>query len=282
MKGLGTLVNIVTVLAGSSLGMLIGRRLPERIRQTVLIEAAGAGTAYHVTIHEGGEIAVRGAGSTATVGGPLYVLDGTIGVDDGGMVAADYIDVDFEGTLQGNNGVIDPNSPIVNNGFILPGGYGAGTLTIDGGLSHDAGGVLSVELGGATAGTEYDVLVVTEDVTLSGGLVVDLIDDYDPPGGSTFEVLTADTLSGTFAYEVVPTFPDERGMVVTYTPTSVQLTVEGLVIPGDLDGDGDVDLNDLAILLASYGIDAGGDIDGDGDTDLSDLAILLSHYGEGT
>jgi len=52
-------------------------------------------------------------------------------------------------------------------------------------------------------------------------------------------------------------------------------------IPGDLDGDGDVDLNDLAILLASYGIDAGGDIDGDGDTDLSDLAILLSHYGEG-
>jgi hypothetical protein len=53
-------------------------------------------------------------------------------------------------------------------------------------------------------------------------------------------------------------------------------------IPGDLDGDGDVDLTDLALLLASYGIDAGGDIDGDGDTDLTDLAILLSHYGEGT
>ena len=50
-------------------------------------------------------------------------------------------------------------------------------------------------------------------------------------------------------------------------------------LPGDLDGDGDVDLNDLAILLTSYGIDAGGDVDGDGDTDLSDLAALLANYG---
>jgi len=55
-----------------------------------------------------------------------------------------------------------------------------------------------------------------------------------------------------------------------------------VAIPGDLDGDGDVDLSDLAILLASYGIDDGGDIDGDGDTDLQDLAMLLAHYGEGT
>jgi len=53
-------------------------------------------------------------------------------------------------------------------------------------------------------------------------------------------------------------------------------------LAGDLDGDGNVDLNDLAILLASYGVDAGGDIDGDGDTDLADLAILLIHYGQQT
>ncbi len=51
-------------------------------------------------------------------------------------------------------------------------------------------------------------------------------------------------------------------------------------IAGDLDGDCDVDLEDLATLLASYGVDAGGDIDGDGDTDLTDLAALLGNYGE--
>jgi hypothetical protein len=53
---------------------------------------------------------------------------------------------------------------------------------------------------------------------------------------------------------------------------------------GDLDGDGDVDLSDLAQLLAHYGTPEGatyqdGDLDGDGDVDLSDLAALLGVYG---
>ena len=55
-------------------------------------------------------------------------------------------------------------------------------------------------------------------------------------------------------------------------------------IPGDLDGDGDVDLTDLAELLSSYGCTGGGcvgDLDGDGDTDLADLSLLLASYGQG-
>jgi len=47
---------------------------------------------------------------------------------------------------------------------------------------------------------------------------------------------------------------------------------------GDLNADGERDLADLSILLASYGTDAGGDIDGD--TDLRDLAWLLAVYAE--
>jgi photosystem II stability/assembly factor-like uncharacterized protein len=53
-------------------------------------------------------------------------------------------------------------------------------------------------------------------------------------------------------------------------------------IGGDLDGDGDVDLADLSILLGGYGCTGGhctGDIDGDGDTDLNDLSALLANYG---
>ncbi len=53
---------------------------------------------------------------------------------------------------------------------------------------------------------------------------------------------------------------------------------------GDLDGDWDIDLSDLARLLAHYGGTEGatyedGDLDGDGDVDLADLAALLAVYG---
>jgi len=53
---------------------------------------------------------------------------------------------------------------------------------------------------------------------------------------------------------------------------------------GDLDGDRDVDLADLSVLLANYGMSEGaggadGDMDCDGDVALADLGALLSRYG---
>src|SRR5262249_38918663 len=53
---------------------------------------------------------------------------------------------------------------------------------------------------------------------------------------------------------------------------------------GDVDGDHDVDLADLATLLAHNGVSSGatpeqGDLDGDGDVDFSDLTELLAPFG---
>ena len=64
----------------------------------------------------------------------------------------------------------------------------------------------------------------------------------------------------------------------------VRIGCEQTQCPGDLDGDNDVDLNDLSVLLAHYGVTGGaayedGDLDGDGDVDLSDLSALLAVYG---
>jgi hypothetical protein len=56
--------------------------------------------------------------------------------------------------------------------------------------------------------------------------------------------------------------------------------------PGDLNGDGVVDLADLAALLASYGCcndepcyEPAADLDSSGCVDLADLAALLAVYG---
>jgi hypothetical protein len=52
--------------------------------------------------------------------------------------------------------------------------------------------------------------------------------------------------------------------------------------PADLDGDGDVDAADLAILLGNWGATGSGvlgDVNGDGVVDASDLALLLGSWG---
>lgn len=54
-------------------------------------------------------------------------------------------------------------------------------------------------------------------------------------------------------------------------------------IPGDIDGDGDVDASDLAALLDAWGTsDPSADVDGDGTVGPMDLALLLGNWGTET
>lgn len=48
---------------------------------------------------------------------------------------------------------------------------------------------------------------------------------------------------------------------------------------GDLDGNGDVGVDDLLTLLAAYSQNANGDCDDDGDTDVDDILTLISAWG---
>lgn len=85
----------------------------------------------------------------------------------------------------------------------------------------------------------------------------------------------------------VPSFYNKEGLGLHPLARAPKLTVvlsQGL--PGDLDGNGCVELQDLATLLSHFGTTSGaqladGDSDGDGDVDLSDLAALLGNYGTG-
>jgi hypothetical protein len=61
------------------------------------------------------------------------------------------------------------------------------------------------------------------------------------------------------------------------------LILETTSIPGDFDGDDDVDADDLADWQASYGINGAADADGDGDSDGRDFLIWQRNYtGPGT
>ncbi|MEP0845306.1 MAG: hypothetical protein HRF50_00635 [Phycisphaerae bacterium] len=78
---------------------------------------------------------------------------------------------------------------------------------------------------------------------------------------------------------------DERFQNSSATSGGFAIT-PGDAPPGDLDGDGDVDLADLSQLLSAFGtcdgdnaFDPAADLDGDGCVGLADLSALLTNYG---
>ncbi|MCH2135951.1 MAG: hypothetical protein MK101_05145 [Phycisphaerales bacterium] len=49
--------------------------------------------------------------------------------------------------------------------------------------------------------------------------------------------------------------------------------------PGDVDGDGAVDINDVLLVIANWGTDETGDLNDDGEVAVEDLLIVLGFYG---
>jgi hypothetical protein len=121
-----------------------------------------------------------------------------------------------------------------------------------------------------------------DDVTITMGDDTLVFPCSDPPGDEPFAFTLEDlALSGTTLELTIADYSTSGYMMLS------EVEFYGLgAAPcfGDLDGDNDVDLADLAQLLANYGMTGGatyedGDLDADGDVDLSDLAALLAVYG---
>jgi T5SS/PEP-CTERM-associated repeat protein len=240
-----------------------------------------------------------------------------LGPDDPGtLTAANGLTLADEDIVVGQ-GVIDtpndPAKPLTNDGAIIGNsaeerieltGYikGLGTLdyvTITGtdnvgqvgpaAVSRgnvDYLGNLVIEIGGLFAGTQHDQISHDGTAGLGGELTVQLIAGFEPSPGDSFTILVYTDYTGQFDALSLPELPAGLEWDVVYGASSLMLEAVEEQVPcdGDLDGDGDVDLGDLAQLLGSYGTTNGaayedGDLDGDGDVDLADLAALLGFYG---
>jgi T5SS/PEP-CTERM-associated repeat protein len=191
-----------------------------------------------------GNISVIGSGSTWTNTGEMGFLKGTgtITVADGGSLSANArLSLGF-GKLAGNGTVSGSISN--SSGTVAPSSLTSsfGTLNISGIYTQTTNGKLQIELGGTTAGTNYDRLHVSAGVTLGGTLEVTL-SSFTPAQNNVFDILDFSTRTGTFATVTLPTLPGslEWDTSKLYTDGTIRV-----VLPGDFNNSGTVDAADYA------------------------------------
>jgi len=125
-----------------------------------------------------------GAGQTASIATTL-TSQGYLTIFNGGTVSATLIDM-LSGSLVGS-GTIEGS--LTNNGYVSP---QAGSFTVTGNYTQLSGGELSLQYWGASA------LFVGGNASLSGILQVSVNPKRPPKKGSSYTIMTFNSLNGEF------------------------------------------------------------------------------------
>jgi hypothetical protein len=201
---------------------------------------------------------------------------------------AQFVEI-FGGTLRGSGSILTGSGPIPaqleNRSGIVSPGDPIGTLSIEGRFANGGPGTLAIDLGGLAPGTQYDQLIVNGGAALDGTLAVSLANAgggmFTPMVGNSFTILTAtDGISGTFDQLVLP---GGFQWNVAYNASGVVLSVIGLGLTGDYNGNGTVDAADYVIWRNSMGATGSAlPADGNGDqvVNQDDYDVWRSNFGK--
>ncbi len=237
--------------------------------QVNYLHVAGNGAAMDVRINGGSKLTIFNAA--------IIEDDGYVTLNDNSSL--DALSVELRGgTLRGSGTVA---GEVISQGTISP-GSSAGLITIQGSFDQLAQGTLEIDIGGNTPITQYDRVAVSGLVTVNGTLDVDLFNGYTPYLHQLFTIMTGQDITGEFA-----TVNSVFAVDVIYNSTSIVLrSLAGVLLGGDANYDGQVNLADLQILgdnwqgtVTAY---EDGDFNGDGQVNLADLQILGDNWGIGT
>jgi hypothetical protein len=105
-----------------------------------------------------------------------------------------------------------------------------------------------MELGGATAGGQYDQILATGSLALGGTLNVALINSFSPVAGNSFDLFDWGSISGTFTTLSLPSLGSGLTWNTSQLYTTGVLSVAGVVgTPGDYNNNGTVDAGDYVL-----------------------------------
>jgi len=225
------------------------------------------------------------AGATLRLGGATQIYSGATFAGGGTLRNGPTGNMNlYPGAALDGVGVLNDG---VFYGSLFPAAVSVGRF------ENGAAGAWSVNIVGPNAGSEHDLLIVSNGPAVIGGEL--RIRHYDlgrpafrPEVGDEYTILTSlEEVSNTFA-SVPRSFSQGLGFDWEVIYGTHDVTVRVATISecplGDLNDDGVVDISDMASLLAYFGTTSGatypyGDLDGDGDVDVEDLANLLANFG---
>ena len=130
------------------------------------------------------------------------------------------------GTLTGTGAI---NGNLLGAGDVQPSSAGTttGPMTVSG-TYNDSSGTLTIPVSGTTnPGTDFGQLSATGAATLGGTLTLNTASGFSPPLNTSYTILKAGSVSGTFG-AVNGRVLSDRQYVLTYNPTSVVAKVEPL------------------------------------------------------
>ena len=134
--------------------------------------------------------------------------------------------IGFGGMLDGDGTVEATQGVWFERGGVLAPGYPFGQLTIRGTLKLEANSRTIIQLGAKNDGTVPDHVAVTDSVTITGNLEVELASNFTANIGDTYPILTSSSRTGTFAMFCGPPLAGRRTLRPSYGPTNVVLSVQ--------------------------------------------------------
>jgi hypothetical protein len=152
--------------------------------------------------------------------------------------------VDFNGLVSGPGDFFGPGTANFNGGM-APGASPA-AASFEGNVSLGSNNTLFMEIGGTAAGTQYDQINGSGQLTLGGALQVSLISGFIPSAGQEFNILDWGSLAGTFSSLNLPTLAGLTWNTSQLYTTGV-LSLDAAGVPGDYNNDGTVDAADYVV-----------------------------------
>ena len=139
----------------------------------------------------------------------------------GGNVSSPLL-LQIQGGALGGSGVV--SAGVISSGQVNPGAF-AGLLNVTGSYTQNSDGTLNLEIGGQTAGNEFDQLSVASLASLGGTLNLSLINGFEPSLGDSFVILTYGSRTGTFATINHLDLGSGKRFQATYNPANLTLKV---------------------------------------------------------